>query len=52
MKNCFQHGQALVEYFLGLAGVVIVAIGGARFFFKALEDQWDTLAFWLTLPNP
>lgn len=52
MKNRFQHGQAMTEYILGFAGVAMVAIAGFRLFQTALENQWDTLSFWLTLPNP
>lgn len=52
MKNRFQRGQALLEYLLGLSAVVIVAAGGLRLFYDALNNQWDSLSFWLTLPNP
>jgi hypothetical protein len=52
MKNRFQRGQALIEYLISLAGVVILAISGLRLFNLALKNQWDTLSFWLRFPNP
>lgn len=47
-----QQGQALTEYLLSLAAVVIVAITGFRLVIYALDAQWHTLIFWLILPSP
>lgn len=52
MKYARQNGQAAAEYLIALAGVLIAALSGLRLLHDALNRQWDTLAFWLTLPNP
>jgi hypothetical protein len=52
MKRTRQRGQASTEYLIGLAGVVILAISGVKVLLQAIHTQWDTLCFWLTLPNP
>jgi len=41
-----------MEYLIGMAGVVIVAISGLRLFHQALANQSSTLTTWLILPNP
>ena len=47
-----QQGQALTEYLLSLAGVVIIAMTGLRLVLQAIDVQWSTLTFWLILPSP
>jgi hypothetical protein len=52
MKFARQNGQAMAEYLIALAGVLIAALASLRLLHDALNGQWDTLSFWLILPNP
>jgi Flp pilus assembly pilin Flp len=47
-----QQGQALTEYLLSLAAVVIVVITGLHLVMDAVKAQWQTLVFWIIFPGP
>ncbi len=52
MSNRSEHGQALPEYLVGLAGVLLAFWAGQQLFQDALDSSWNALCFWIRFPNP